>query len=289
MLLKLNLELCLVKNLKNYCKYLNLSTYNKKKKDLIETIRETIAARKIQFLFYKKKKYHCPICMEALHSPMQTLNQAHYHTDCLINWINSSGTLTEPILKTPIPVKTLCWIDDQAEFINEKNIFINLTEIEEEKVRNEDENALLQAIYETISEFERHRSMNSIQEIQIFFQYFFTLNSDYTLFILNSLIEIKRDDKDFQKFLIAILHKFEANLNENEEQLKQTKESYKSIYSQLQTQAFIPPILFETSFFENLLLSLNNRMNRRQHIRRIEGGPQTRHRARRAHHVFSIL
>lgn len=292
----IQLNLAILKKLQLFCKYLNISPYGKKQ-EVCDKIQQTLVVRKLQFAYFKKKKYHCCICMDELYPPIQKVfGNNRFHSDCLILCINATGEFVEPIYKNKLTMDCLESLRNQCSFLNLKFISIDLDKIDNEHRKNEEENSLLQAIYGTISEYEINRSMLNIQELQIFLQFFFSLNPNYSLFIMKNLIEIKKDDLNFQHFLISILHRFEANMNESKDQFEKTKLKYKTIYCELQQQAFIPQQFFETNVFENLLSVVSRNRNRRRLNTTpssspssnfmIEGGPQTRNRTRRANHVF---
>jgi hypothetical protein len=284
-----NLKLAILKKLQNYCKYLNISQYGKKI-DVIERIYKTLIVRKMKFNYFKKKGHVCTVCLEELYPPIQNVfPNNRFHSQCLIACINATGKFVEPIYKNKLTTQCLESLRTQCYFLKEKFVNINLERIVGEEKKSEEEHALLQAIYCTITEYEASRALHSIQELQIFLQFFFSLNPTYSVFIMKNLIEMKKDDLHFQNFLISILHRFEANLTESEEQFEKTRKNYKSLYCDLQQQSFLPPSLMETNVFENLLFAMQRSRTRNPQIRRMEGGPQTRSRHRRANHAFLMI
>ena len=293
--MKYNLKNLKVRQLTHFAKYLRIPCSGLKI-ELCKRIEQHLAARKIQLFYLKQKKVHCPICLENINPPFVTCKNIRYHNECLILYVNTTGTKIDPILKEPLEWNTLLTLKAQTIFFRTSFFRINLDKIEKDELQSEEENSLLQAIYGTINEFEIQRSMRCIHELQIFFQFFFSTNPNYTIFILKNIIELKGEDKALQNFLKNILARFQIHLEQNETALAKIRTEYKNTYNELhghtpsssqQSQQQQNRVLEISNIFEHFFVRANtnnttNNNNRRASIFPTLGGPMTEARRRRA-------
>lgn len=290
-----NLKHLKVRQLTHFAKYLRIPSSGLKG-DLCRRVEEHLAARKIQLFYLRHKHVRCPVCLETISPPFVNCKSIRYHNECLILYINTIGSKQDPILKEPLEWSTLLKLKAQTLFFKTPFISINLDKIEKDEVQNEEENSLLQAIYGTITEFEIQRSLRCIHELQIFFQFFFSSNPTYTMFILKNIVELKGEDKPLQNFLKNILARFQIHLEQNEAELSKIRTEYKNTYNELHGHTPTPnnrrrlmdTAAAATNIFEHFFIRPGgNHGNNATHHRTTllfptEGGPITQARRQRA-------
>jgi hypothetical protein len=263
-------------------------------------MKEYLAARTIQLFYLSKKENRCIICIENLHFPFINLQKHRYHVQCLTNYINNVGKIEDSILHQPLSREQLHFIEAHCETFHLKGIEIDHKKIEMEHSKNEEETVVLQAIHSMLNEIESDKCLRSLQELEMYFQYFFSLNNEYCLFILKNIIEIKeKDELKYQllltEFLKKILLRFEQIYNLDKKQLKVYNDKFKRIYmnfhesittasSREYSQALptlIRRITQNRNIFGRGLLNNNDNNNSTR------GGPITRARALRAQLILT--
>ncbi len=156
-----------------------------------------------------------------------------------------------------------------------------------------------------LNEIESDKSLRSLQELEMYFQYFFSLNNEYCIFMLKNIIEIKaRDEMKYQllltDFLKKVLYRFEAIFNLDKKQLKGFNDKFKKIYLN-----FHESITMSSRDYPRALPTLIRRINNNRNIfgrdllnsrnsnsssstsSNSRGGPITRARALRAQLIFT--
>lgn len=222
----------------------------KKKSELQQMVKKYLAARTIQLFFLKKNQNWCAICLEKLYTPMQLLKRHRYHTQCLILYINYIGKFQDTILKEPLTSPEISSIEQQCYAFDLSPIDINHQKIEKEAEKNEEETAVLQTIYSLLTEIENDKSMRNVQELELYFCYFFAINMTYSIYILQTVVEIKSKDDtlNFQKelncYLQNLLKSFQLKSTLNEKELYNVKQFYKRNYFKVlrgNENAYLPP------------------------------------------------
>ena len=287
-----------VYHLKKFLKSHRIKCSKMKKKELKKTMVEYLAARTIQFFFHKKKENRCVICLDDLYFPFINVQRHRYHVQCLTLYINKIGRIEDSILHESLLKEQVNIIEAHCETFHLKGIEIDYKKIELENSKNEEEIVVLQAIDSMLNEIESDESLHSLQELEMYLQYFFSLNNEYCIFILKNIIQIKSLDKiKFQllltDFLKKVLHQFEQIFNLNKKQLKIYNDKFKKIYLN-----FHESITLSTADYSRSLPTLIQRITRQNpNINSFgielltrnnhQGGPITRARALRAQLIFS--